>query len=343
MSPVVFVSRPVVERNIERYHARFKCSSVALRAHVKGHRTVELARFQEAAGASGIAVHTTAEARRYLASGITDIVLAWPLISPERWSFFADFSAFADARGATVSAHVGDPDAVRQLGVLCTAAGTDLALRIDVHFDDRGIAPERVLDLARLVETTPGVHLDGVTGYWGPATDDEVRNWDECGRAMARTLVEVAGEVRADGMTCPTVAVGGTPNALAVLDVPGVTEVCGGAYALWDSGSAEAGLCTLEDVAVSVRATVLDVADGAIRTDADELLADASQDWAPEIVAVRADGTPFTEARAGEVVDLIPAHLCPFVKKAGQLVVTDDDGRPEGKWDTLYFGQETNR
>lgn len=342
VSPAVFVSLPAVERNIETYHTRIRDSAIALRAHVKGHRTLELALRQVAAGAVGVAVHTTAEARRYLAAGITDVVLAWPLISPERWSFFADFSAFADTRGATVSAHIGNPGAVRDLGALCTAVGTDLGVRIDVHFDDRGIAPEQVRGLARLVESTPGVHLTGVTGYWGPATVDDVRNWAEHGRAMAHTLVELAQELRADGMECQAVAVGGTPNALAVLDVPGVTEVCGGAYALWDSGSAEAGLCELADVAISVRATVLDVIDGVIHTDADELLVDASQDWAPEIVAVRTDGSPFTDARPGEVVDLLPAHLCPFVKKAGQVVVVDGEGRPVDKWETLYFGQETS-
>jgi hypothetical protein len=69
-------------------------------------------------------------------------------------------------------------------------------------------------------------------------------------RGFADEIVAAARAIRAEGMACPTVCVGGTPAALAAMDMPEVTEVCAGAYALYDTGMAALGLCDLDDVAI---------------------------------------------------------------------------------------------
>jgi uncharacterized OsmC-like protein len=72
------------------------------------------------------------------------------------------------------------------------------------------------------------------------------------GRTVAEYVVGVADLLRARGWACPVVAVSGTPTAEGAVTVPGVTEVCAGAYALQDTGMSAIGVCAPDDVAVSV-------------------------------------------------------------------------------------------
>ncbi|WP_367274167.1 alanine racemase [Cryobacterium sp.] len=68
-----------LERNIARMAAFAAAAGLALRSHVKTHKSVEIARRQAAAGASGITVATISEAETFAAAGFTDIFIAYPL------------------------------------------------------------------------------------------------------------------------------------------------------------------------------------------------------------------------------------------------------------------------
>lgn len=319
MTVEVVVDLPVVERNIRRFHALVKDAAPALRAHVKGHRTVEIARRQIEAGAVGIVAQTTSEATPYLQAGIGDFVFARPVMDAWRLPNMARFAARVTRETAgtgSVQAHVTDTATVDVPAEAARAEEVEIGLRIDVAFGaDRGVAPEGVDALARSIDRTPGVRLSGVTGYSGPKNMKEVHDWSNSGRRMATVLVELAEKLRTDGMECPTVAVSGTVNAVAALEVTGVTEVCAGSYALYDSGLASVGMCDFSDVAIKIRTEVLEVTDGQAITEADEMLGNAYQEWDRTTVATRDDGNtwPADGTRPGDVVELLPAHTCPLM------------------------------
>lgn len=327
MAVEVVLDLPVVERNIRRFHALVEEAEPVLRAHVKGHRTVEIGRRQVDAGAVGILAQTTPEAARYLEAGIGDIVFARPVMDAWRLPRMARFAArvarLTDGTGS-VQAHVADAATVGVLAEAAVSEGVEIGLRIDVRFGpDRGVAEEGVADLARAIDRTPGVRLSGVTGYSGPKNGEEVRAWSRSGRRMAAVLVEIAEGIRADGMECPTVAVSGTVNAVAALNVSGVTEVCAGAYALYDAGLASVGVCEFSDVAIRIRAGVTENHGGQIGTEADEMLFHAYQEWDRETVATRTDGSPWKAegVRAGDTVELLPAHVCPLMPRVERMSV----------------------
>ena len=56
---------------------------------------------------------------------------------------------------------------------------------------------------------------------------------------------------------CPAVSVGSTPTALAATQLDGVTEVRAGVYVLFDLVMHNVGVCALDDIALSVLATVI--------------------------------------------------------------------------------------
>lgn len=306
-APPVIVDLPRLDANIRRFHQAPLAAGCQIRAHIKAHRTIELAQRQVTAGAVGVAVHTASAAVRLAGAGVRDIVLAWPW--PDAWRFprFAE----AAARVPRFAVHVDRPDTVIGLGAAAAARGTDVGVRIDL----RHASGEAVLELAKLAVDTPGVRFDGVTGYCATATIEDLKDRYEVGRRYASRVVEVAEAVRAAGIDCPVVSVGGTPTAAGARSVDGVTELCAGAYASYDGGLAAAGACDPGDVALSVAA------------DSTELLAGCAQPWDPAVSWLPA-APPYQDR-------LVPAHVCPLIAtlaKRGIAITVVAGGRQVAVW-----------
>lgn len=292
-----------LDRNIGRFHQQVAAAGRVTRAHLKAHRTIELTARQVAGGAIGAAVHTVRAARELAAAGVADVVVAWPWREPWRWPLYVG-AAHEIERFAV---HVDAADTVTGLGRLAAAEAAEVGVRIDV----RHTPVDEVLPLARLIRSTAGVRLDGVTGYRGTETMADVDGREKFGQHHAEQLVAIADSIRAEGIDCPVVSAGGTPTALGALRVDGITEIVAGAYATLDGGLAVAGACDLGDVAISVA------------TERAELLAECGQPWDPEVVSVPADGR------------LLPAHVCPLARnlmRSQTAITVLHDGVPVDQW-----------
>ena len=80
-------------------------------------------------------------------------------------------------------------------------------------------------------------------------------------RAMAEqeraSVVHAAGRLRAAGHACPVVSVGSTPTGLFADHLEGVTELRAGVYVFFDLVMAGIGVCSVDDIALSVLGTVI--------------------------------------------------------------------------------------
>jgi D-serine deaminase-like pyridoxal phosphate-dependent protein len=305
--PAVIVDLARLDANIDRFQRANATAGCRVRAHVKAHRTIELAQRQVAAGAVGVAVQTAHAARRLAAAGIADVVLAWPWPEPWRFPLFAEAAAVVPR----FAVHVDRPEAVTGIGAAAVSRGVEVGVRIDVRHAPGDAVPA----LAKLAADTPGVRLDGVTGYCATATTEEVRDRYEVGRRYAQRVVGVAESIRAAGLDCPVVSVGGTPAAAGARTVAGVTEICAGAYASFDGGLAAVGVCEPGEVALSVAAGSVD------------LLAGCAQPWDPAV-----EWLPAAPPYHGR---LVPAHACPLaatlVKRGVEITAVAGD-RPVETW-----------
>jgi D-serine deaminase-like pyridoxal phosphate-dependent protein len=83
----------------------------------------------------------------------------------------------------------------------------------------------------------------------------------EAKRAMAEReragAVRAAERLREAGLPCLTVSVGSTPTAMYAEDLAGVTEVRAGVHMFMDLVMAGLGVCTPDDIAISVLTTVI--------------------------------------------------------------------------------------
>lgn len=313
----IHVDLPSAQRNIARFHAAATARGVAVRAHVKGHRSVPLAVRQIEAGAVGISVTQAGQARHYLDAGITDIVIAHPWRDSWRFPLFAEL-----ARDCTLAVHVDTPDVLAPLARAARAAGATIGVlaRIGDGYDATASTPDQLLSLADLVQRTSGLRFHGLTAYQGMLAASDGRNRFDIGARTARYAVDCADYLSTHGIPCPTVSVGGTPTAAGILSVPGVTELGSGAYALLDAGLAEAGVCDAADIALTAA-----LAEGADRARAENLLAEHRYPWQRSGAALPHD--PHAAATP------VP-HLCPLLQEIRELRVSGLGGT-EHVWPVL--------
>jgi D-serine deaminase-like pyridoxal phosphate-dependent protein len=102
------------------------------------------------------------------------------------------------------------------------------------------------------------VVLKGVMTHAGASYE---LNTPEALAAMAEQersrTVHAAERLCAAGLPCPEVSVGSTPTALSARRLDGVTEVRAGVYVFNDLVMANIGICGLDEIAMSVLATVI--------------------------------------------------------------------------------------
>jgi len=311
-----------LERNLRRFHGLAAAHGPAVRAHVKAHRTVEIALRQARAGAVGIAVNQVAQARQYVAAGITDVVIAHPWRDPWRWRLIARL-----ARDCRVAVHVDRPESVAGLAAAAAAEGSVVGIRVQLGTgDDITATPDGdLVDLARAAAAASALRLDGITGYQALTTAESAADRMDVGRAAAEYAVRGAALLRAHGLDCPTVTVGGTPTAEGALAVPGVTEVCAGAYALLDAGMAAIGACDADDVAVTV-AVAAEPGTGSFAPDGVDL------DAYPYPWQTPGERTPRPHQDPGPgPVHVLPPHVCALMPQLDHVTAREQK-RPDTTW-----------
>jgi D-serine deaminase-like pyridoxal phosphate-dependent protein len=138
-------------------------------------------------------------------------------------------------------------------------------IEIDTDGHRSGVKPEseELLVIGQLLsedgaQSLGGTRLGGVMTHAGASYE---LSTPEALQAMAEQersrCVRAAERLRAAGMPCPVVSVGSTPTALSAQSLHGVTEVRAGVYVFFDLVMANVGVCTTQDVALSVLTTVI--------------------------------------------------------------------------------------
>lgn len=307
-----------LERNLRRFHERAAAFGVAVRSHVKAHMTVEIALRQMQHGACGLAVTQVAQARAYLTAGLTDILMAYPWRESWRLRRIADL-----ARDCRLSMLVDRHETIGELAAAAATAGSVIGVRVRLGDDEdvTAVADEELIALAEAVDAEPRLYLDGVHGYQSLDTAEAASERRRVGRTAAEYVVRVAGLLRARQLPCAVVAVSGTPTAEGAVAVPGVTEVCAGAYALQDTGMAAIGVCSPDDLALSV------IADDPLA--ADPVLAAHPYPWqAPADHLLLASTVPAH-------TPIHPPHVCALIRQIETVTACHGHGRADVTWDVV--------
>jgi D-serine deaminase-like pyridoxal phosphate-dependent protein len=255
-TPAALIDTHRMQRNIARMQRRLNALGVRFRPHVKTSKCLPVVQAQLAAGARGITVSTLKEAEEFFGAGIVDILYAVDII-PARLPQVARLRR----RGCDLKVVTDSLVGAQAIAAFARehAEALEAWIEIDVDGHRSGIPPEgdALVPVGRALHEG-GVRLGGVMAHAGGsyacADPESLRTAAEQERAGA---VHAAERLGAAGLPCPVVSIGSTPTALSATQLEGVTEVRAGVYVFFDLVMHNVGVCSLDDIALSVLTTVI--------------------------------------------------------------------------------------
>jgi D-serine deaminase-like pyridoxal phosphate-dependent protein len=339
-TPAVVVDARRLDRNLARMATAADAAGVALRPHAKTHKCAEVARRQLSAGAIGLTVATLAEAELFAADGCPSVFIAYPL-----WAGSDDRRARLAALHERTDLRVG-VDSVAAAAVLSDAVlGLKVLVEVDSGQHRSGVAADQVAGLAAACRdlgldvvgafTHPG-HAYALPADVPRAAEDE------------RTALAAAGAALAELIdTEPVLSGGSSPTAAAGVAAP-LTEVRPGTYVFGDRQQLHLSRLAEHDIALVVAARVVSVPrlGEAVLDAGSKALSSDRPSWLPghglildapeatiailseEHAVVRGLTTPL---RVGDLVRVVPNHVCSVVNLTSELVVVCD-GAVVDRW-----------
>jgi D-serine deaminase-like pyridoxal phosphate-dependent protein len=255
-TPALVLDRGKLKSNCDRMTNRCRALGVRLRPHMKTLKSIDAARYALGTAHGGIAVATLNEAEYFAHRGLTDIQYA-VCISPDKLPRAADILR----RAPGFSFFVDCLQVAQRVVEFAQLHGAPLRVWLEIDSGEHrtGVDPEDplMLEIARVLRH-PAVEFEGVATHAGhsyrASGPEQLREVAE----RERLVVTMAAEkLRAAGVAVAGVSAGSTPTAMYLASAEGMTEVRAGVYMAGDLFQVAMGSLSLEDVAVTVLATVI--------------------------------------------------------------------------------------
>jgi len=245
-TPCIVIDQTIALANIQALQDHCDAAGLALRPHIKTHKMVAFARAQIEAGAVGINCQKIGEADIMADGGLDDILITFNIIGAaklERLRRLAGrvrrLSVTADSAATVAGLSAAFADAERPLEVLVecdTGAG-----RCGVQ------SPEAACDLAAIIPASPGLSFGGLMTY--PAVGGA--------QAAAAFMTDTVAKLAAEGLDCPVVSTGGSPDMASAAPLGIFTEYRAGTYVYNDRSLVARGACDWKHCALGVLATIV--------------------------------------------------------------------------------------
>jgi D-serine deaminase-like pyridoxal phosphate-dependent protein len=255
-TPALVLDRAKLDANIARLRARLAGRGVAFRPHMKTAKSLEVAHRVMSTPTGPVTVSTLQEAAWLGSHGVTDILYAVG-VAPHR----LDRVVALRRAGADLMVILDSESQAKALAAKSREAGLALPALIEIDSDGHrgGVKPNdpALIRIGRILKDG-GAELRGVMTHAGGsyecATSDAIIRMAEQER---RAAVSAAAALRSAGLPSPVVSIGSTPTAFFAESFEGVTEVRAGVFMFFDLVMAGLGVCTPQDIAVSVLTTVI--------------------------------------------------------------------------------------
>lgn len=254
-TPALIVDEARMHRNVQRLRDRLGPLGVQIRPHLKTVKSVEAARRILKDGNGPATVSTLREAEVFGAAGVKDIVYAVG-ISPAKLARVVSLRA----TGCDLTVVVDSMVQAEAVATVSRASGDRIPVLIEIDSDGHrsGLVANdpQLLEIGKVVAreaTLRGVITHAGESYAAVGAETQAA-FAEQERAA---VVAAADALRGAGLPCPVVSVGSTPTAHAARNLDGVTEVRAGVYVFFDLFMAGIGVCTQDDIALSVLTTVI--------------------------------------------------------------------------------------
>lgn len=250
-TPFLVLDADRLDRNADRMLARLQHLGVRARPHVKTCKSLPVVQRMLGGAVGPVTVSTLAEAEHCFTGGHADVLYAVGIAPGKLVQVLA-----LRARGCDLTVVVDSVEAAAHVAAAQAAIPTLIEVDSDGHRAGIRADDPQLLKVAR--KLTEGARLRGVMTHAGAsyacrsaAAIAAMAEQERC------AVVEAAQRLRADGHDIAIVSAGSTPTAMFAERLDGVTEMRTGVHVFMDLVMAGLGVCTIEDIALSVAVSVI--------------------------------------------------------------------------------------
>jgi D-serine deaminase-like pyridoxal phosphate-dependent protein len=236
LSPALLFYKELIRKNIARA-IELAGGTERLRPHVKTHKTREIVRMEMEAGISKHKCATIAEAEMVASCGVSDLLIAYPLVGPNCGRLARLMLAYPRCRFSVLADH---PAGIMALSKAMSTAGpqVDVLLDIDVGQHRTGVAPgAEAVELYEMIHRSPGLRAGGLHVYDGHNRQESFVERQAAIRTQLEPVLNLRTMLIQKGLPVPRFVVGGTPTfpIHARLEIPDL-ECSPGTMVLHDHG-----------------------------------------------------------------------------------------------------------
>ena len=235
-TPALLIDLDALEHNYDHVAEFYADTVCKMREHAKNVKTPAVLRKQIRSGGTvgGVCAAKVSEAEVMVEGGITDILITSQVITEDKIARVCALSQLGDVKVA-----VDDERNLRLMSAISEHNDSDVGVLIEVNtsMDRAGIRrPEQGVELARLATDLPGLTFRGVMSHQSiSGSPDRETRFTE-GRRWIQMCLDAKDAIEAAGIPVEIVSTGETFTIDVAAEIPEVTEVQGGTYALMGTG-----------------------------------------------------------------------------------------------------------
>ena len=330
-TPCAVIDLDIVDKNIAHLQSLCDKAKIANRPHIKTHKSPFLAHRQLQAGAIGITCQKLGEAEVMADAGIEDILITTNIIGAAR-------SGRLTALQRRLSLKLCADNPVSLEAYAKAGRDSERPVRVLIECDTgrkrAGVeTPDEAVVLANIIRGDPWLEFGGLMFY--PPAD---------GWPATQTFLDVTMEgLTSLGLVPEIISTGGTPNLVNLGHLKGATEHRSGTYIFNDRMMMAAGVADLNNCALSIFSSVVSRA-----TDTRGILDAGSKTFTSDTGGLAGFGLVLEHPKAhihqmaeehgfldlsdcetkpviGDILRVIPNHVCVVVNMFDQLVAVRDN------------------
>ena len=231
-TPCLLVDMDALDNNLSVVAETYQDTVCKMRQHTKNIKSPRLANMQIQAGGTlnGVCTAKLSEAEVMVEGGITDVLIPNQIVTRDKLARLASLNRQGD-----VKVTVDNAENIETISEVAAENGVQIGvlIEVDTQMGRGGVrSPEHGVVLAKLAQELPGVSFRGVMSHQsaGGWPDEDERM--QISRETMGICLEVKDAIEAEGIPVEMVSSGETFSYYTATQIPGVTEVEGGSYAL---------------------------------------------------------------------------------------------------------------
>ena len=343
-TPSLIVDMDAYESNLQVVADTYRDTSTKMRAHTKNLKSPFLAQMQIDIGGTvgGVCCAKVSEAEVMVQNGIVDILIPNQVVTDDKLVRLCGL-----ARRGDIKVCVDNPDNVRAISRMAEATDTNIGIlvEVDTSMGRAGVRhPQQGVEIAKLTNDLPNVSFMGVMSHQHVEGSPTVEEYTESGTRHIGMCLAVKDAIEAEGIEVEMVSSGETFSYKLATEIPGVTEVEGGTYALMDTMlefmSEFKFAARLVTTVISTPRPGVAVTDIGVRhlcmingmfgPSVEGMLGVEVAEVTDEHLVLKSDGR--TSLEVGDTVTLIPGYSDGLVNRWDRFIAVRN-GIVEGTWD----------